>query len=171
MPAFQFFHSCVFLQLLSPEAGEGYFQVEEEYTLPLPPGMRDVHPSDSLLTGWTPHASGYRFRYPRMRNQRPPINDFCRTSLHVEAFRSVLLPKISRSRLVTHTASTNNKPPRQRKNRYQTSYPCHSHPFCRKARHHVHPAERALFAIVRYRFPCGQSAPNRRTCREDRQKT
>ncbi len=84
---------CFFLQFLSLEAEEAHLQVQEEHTLPLPPGMRDVHPSDSLLAGWTPRASGYRFRYPRMRNQRPSINDFWRTSLHVEAVRSVLLPE------------------------------------------------------------------------------
>jgi len=55
--------------------------------------MRDVHPSDSLPGRVDPRASGYRLRYPQLRNQRPPINDFCRSSLHVEAVRSILLPK------------------------------------------------------------------------------
>ena len=72
------------------EAETAYLQPEEEHTFPLPPGMRDVHPSDSLLVGWTP-ASGYRFRYPTIESStflykrflsnlsthRGALNSFC----------------------------------------------------------------------------------------------
>ncbi len=68
-----------------PDAEETYLQVAEEHKFPLPSGMRDVHPSGSLLAGELPPRSGYRFRYPRMIISRTSINDFSQTSLHVGA--------------------------------------------------------------------------------------
>ena len=65
-----------------PVIGNRCTSTRSAYIL-LPPGMRGSSSGASTGDGGTPRISRYRFRYPRMRNQRSSICLFCDTHLNV----------------------------------------------------------------------------------------
>ena len=136
-----------------------------------------THPIRSWL-GEPPHWCRRRLRHLQLRTQRTSINDFCRSSLHIETLRSILFPETYRSRLEGAVTPTDRKLVLAGENRHrgvvarQQSTDCYG-----KAGHQRPPcvtgplSHRTVRVILLRHMADSQSPPDRRTRREDRQKT
>jgi hypothetical protein len=117
-------------------------------------------------------------RFISLRAQHTSINDFCRSSLHIETLRSILFLETYRSRLEEAVTPTDRKLVLAGENRHrgvvarQQSTDCYG-----KAGHQRPPcvtgplSHRTVRVILLRHMADSQSPPDRRTRREDRQKT